>query len=734
MEVKSLIELAGTGNLSTLEEEWLRVLTSEGLTPSLLSTYSEVVAELVVKGHMEAAETLITSALETLVQDWEGRALLGAVAPLALQLKKSTRARKGLAELYRKTYEGEEGLEALIREAGLEEGRPVRRAVQTLEVCLSIRVGSYAVDRLEQRVARVIEVERQEWIVRYSENGREYSRSAVEFADHFDPVADHDFRVQRVFDREELILRLDRSPAEVVIQLCRARGNRITSLDLEQVLVPDLIASEGWKGWWTKARAQLRSLPHVEVSGRSPYVIELQEHVETLEARYGQLLEHAISMTDRCQTLESYVRDCQQQKQRPDAAFLEPHFKALGVAAERRAASGDAMAFRDVLLAERTAVRLGAGAVEPLSRRLLELAANPAALLGRPDDDGLRCEALNALRTARPSEWKGIYLEQLLTSSLPVCEHISHVLVEEERLGLSDFRPIVEKIIANPVDHFEAFLWLYDGPKYADRICDVPLLTLLTKLLGVLNDLRRKVEGRDPTVTQAFARARSVLSLRKYERFRAVIDDLDLSMAQAIRGKIKGLDRLGRAVPDELLALLTQRHPQLILKPKKEPAWLREDVIYVTREGRSKRKSEIDYHVNVKMKENARSISAAAEHGDLSENSEYKFALEERDLLRARLGQMEEEFSKSKILDPAKVPSEFVGIGNRVHLRNAANGKMVTVTFTGPWEADIDRGFYNYMSPFAQSMMGRKIGSKIQIDLPNMTGEYEIVGLENGLT
>ncbi len=77
-------------------------------------------------------------------------------------------------------------------------------------------------------------------------------------------------------------------------------------------------------------------------------------------------------------------------------------------------------------------------------------------------------------------------------------------------------------------------------------------------------------------------------------------------------------------------------------KPEIEP-WKREDILFATRAGISRKQEEIDHHVNVKMAENARAIGAAAERGDLSENSEYKFALEERDLLRARLAQMNSE-------------------------------------------------------------------------------------------
>ncbi|MCB9867224.1 MAG: hypothetical protein H6816_11410 [Phycisphaerales bacterium] len=68
------------------------------------------------------------------------------------------------------------------------------------------------------------------------------------------------------------------------------------------------------------------------------------------------------------------------------------------------------------------------------------------------------------------------------------------------------------------------------------------------------------------------------------------------------------------------------------------------------------KRAELEELVNVKIRENAIAIGRAAELGDLSENSEYKFALEERDLLQARLAQMQKEMDLFRPLKPGGIP------------------------------------------------------------------------------
>jgi transcription elongation factor GreA len=202
-------------------------------------------------------------------------------------------------------------------------------------------------------------------------------------------------------------------------------------------------------------------------------------------------------------------------------------------------------------------------------------------------------------------------------------------------------------------------------------------------------------------------------------------------MAIALRTQMNQVENLGRTVTNQMLRKIGAKIPPREAAPAVMP-WAREDVVYTTEAGMARKQEEIDHHVNVKMKENAKAIGRAAEKGDLSENSEYKFALEERDLLRARLAQMNAELQNARVLSVNDVPTDHIGIGTRVVFKRVTDGEAYEMTFVGPWDAGHERGLYNYKAPLAQQILGMKVGDRVDFTHSAATGTYEVAELHNG--
>jgi transcription elongation GreA/GreB family factor len=172
--------------------------------------------------------------------------------------------------------------------------------------------------------------------------------------------------------------------------------------------------------------------------------------------------------------------------------------------------------------------------------------------------------------------------------------------------------------------------------------------------------------------------------------------------------------------------------PQLYVRAKVN-MWEDESVLYFSSAGLKAKEAEIDELVNVKMRENAKAIGEAASHGDLSENSEYKFALEERDLLRARLAQLNTEISLARVLDPDEVPDDHVSIGQRVTLRPRSGGVPIQMTLLGAGESDIGGRAFSYKTPMAQRVMGKKIGESVTLPVDDREAEFQVERIENAL-
>jgi transcription elongation factor GreA len=253
---------------------------------------------------------------------------------------------------------------------------------------------------------------------------------------------------------------------------------------------------------------------------------------------------------------------------------------------------------------------------------------------------------------------------------------------------------------------------------------------MFSRILRMLDDCRRNEQTPKEMVKRLLTRSRAILSARKFERFDKCLDELDAEVASALRTQLKRMDNLGRAVREDMLRRLNRRFPPVSKSEELQP-WEREDVLYVTEEGMVKKQLEIEHHVNVTMKENAQAIGRAAEHGDLSENSEYKFALEERDLLRARLAQMNSEMAMSRVMSPADVPSDHVGIGSRAVFQRVSDGERYEINIVGPWEADGERSFFNYRAPLCQRVLGITPGETVEFEHSGAQGEYQLIELSS---
>ncbi len=730
MQPESLVQLVGSGNTATVEAEWTRLVESAEATPALLRTYQPVLAELCRVGKNALAEEWAWMAVEAMSTRLSPAETLSLAAGFLLAVGDSKELRQQVAELYRAAYAGVEGLDALLTESGLAGGRPVRRALRTLEVCLSLKEGAFIASRDQDEAGRVTKVDHTTWHFTVEHDGTVESLGAVELADRFRPAEADEVRVLRHFAPDKLRERLEQDPVAVVIDLCRHRGGSMSSELLESILSPELLSEDEFKKWCTRARTALKKCPNVQVEGRSPYTITYIEtpvaHDQALVREFEKLREPMAQL----QLVEKYIRDCKARGEAPSGEAVHACFeKARGHARQMeskhasRAGLGWAVAGQIGQLA---------GATEPWKGLLefMRTASHPSTVLKAIDDPALFDRACDLFVETHP-EWQEVLGTMLPALDAELCDDVAGRLAKTGWTA-AQFDTVAQRILSTPAAHFEALLWLWDGRSLESIGLQVSALTVLTRILRVLDEARRGDSIDKERAKVISTRARTAFSARRYERFVRCLQGLDPGMAAALRTQIFQLDNLGRAVREDLLSHLKTQFPSKEVKPQQQP-WMREDVLYVTAAAMEKKRADIEQHVNVKMRDNARAIGAAAERGDLSENSEYKFALEERDLLRARLAQMNAEMAIARVLNPGDVPTDHVGIGTRVAFERIDDGNRYELTIVGPWDADHERNWYNYKTPLAQGILGKRVGDVVEFEHTASPGAYRIVEISNAL-
>ena len=146
--------------------------------------------------------------------------------------------------------------------------------------------------------------------------------------------------------------------------------------------------------------------------------------------------------------------------------------------------------------------------------------------------------------------------------------------------------------------------------------------------------------------------------------------------------------------------------------------------ILLTRQGIQALEDELDYLKTVKRKEMAEKIALARSYGDLSENSEYDDAKNEQAQMEARIADIEVTLKHAKLIDESEISSDSVHIGSTVTVYNDAFGEDVTYNIVSASEADPENNKSSDESPVGKSLLSKKVGDRVTVDLPNGSQIY----------
>jgi transcription elongation factor GreA len=145
---------------------------------------------------------------------------------------------------------------------------------------------------------------------------------------------------------------------------------------------------------------------------------------------------------------------------------------------------------------------------------------------------------------------------------------------------------------------------------------------------------------------------------------------------------------------------------------------------YLSRDGLTKLRTELDEMTNVRRVEVATRIHDAKEHGDLSENAEYEDAKNEQAFVEGRIQTLEALIKNATIIDENH-STDHVQIGSTVSVESG-DGKE-TFTIVGSAEASPREGRISNESPVGRALLGRKKGEKVVVRVPAGDFSYTIV-------
>jgi transcription elongation factor GreA len=123
-------------------------------------------------------------------------------------------------------------------------------------------------------------------------------------------------------------------------------------------------------------------------------------------------------------------------------------------------------------------------------------------------------------------------------------------------------------------------------------------------------------------------------------------------------------------------------------------------------------------------------IADARALGDLSENAEYHSARERQSFIEGRIMELEEKLTRLQIIQIEPGTVDKVVFGTNVTLRDVTEDSKQeekTYKIVGDLEADLKNNAISLSSPLAASLINKRVGEIVTVNLPRGEKEYEII-------
>ena len=501
---------------------------------------------------------------------------------------------------------------------------------------------------------------------------------------------------------------------DLIKLVLQSSGGRATLEQIQQVLVPDIIADD-WKKWWEVAKHELKKDGHFLVPPKKsdPIVyqakeISLQDRLmgefraaKGLKARLavaGELLKNLTDLTNKTTAVSEAASMLNTEIATHQRTLPSLALEAIFVRDELRAAAGLPHGEDPLTPATIWSQNLKLG-------QLLE--QMPAAK---------HKQGLESFKLSNPERWHEALINTINTVSAKLCTEFAHLLIHEGKLP--ELKDMLARLISQHTATSDLLLWL--AKERSDSFADI---------LG-------------PEVFRAMLTAmeRDQFNEKKSNKLRDfILDDQELIVeliASADLEVIKDLTRALQLSPcfddmdkRSLLARIVKSYPaaQALISGEQSK---QDATLVVSWESLERRKTEYDELVHKKIPANSKEIAVARSYGDLRENHEFKSAKEMQKLLMRRKGELETQLVRARGTDFANATTDAVSIGTRVKVTDLGTQQSELFTILGAWDSEPEKGIVTYLTPLAQALLNHKAGEEVEFDLDGAKKRFRVETIE----
>jgi transcription elongation GreA/GreB family factor len=501
---------------------------------------------------------------------------------------------------------------------------------------------------------------------------------------------------------------------DLIKLVLQSYGGRATLDQIQQALVPEVIADD-WKKWWEVARRELKKDGHFQVPLKKTDPLVYQVTETSLQARLLEDFRAAKGLKAKLVVANELIKNLADLGDPKPATTEILNALNADIASHQRtqpALALEAIFIRDEI---RGAASLTSPEGELSDAAIWTQTARPGPLL-EAIPAAKHKRALQSFKEANPTRWAEALLGSLNSVSSKLCSECAAILIHEGKLDL--LKEHLARLISQHQASTELLLWL--AKERSDSFADI---------LG-------------PEVFRAMLTAmeRDQFNEKKGNRLRDFILD-DQSLLVELIGSadleiIKDLTRALQLSPcfddmdkRSLLARIVKSYPAVQSLITGEQI-KQEATFLVSWESLERRKNEYSELVQKKIPANSKEIAIARSYGDLRENHEYKAAKEMQKLLMRRKAELETQLVRARGTDFANARTDLVSIGTKVKVTDLTTQHSEAFAILGAWDSDPEKGVISYLTPVAQALLNHKVKEEVELESDSAKKRYRIDAIE----
>lgn len=526
--------------------------------------------------------------------------------------------------------------------------------------------------------------------------------------------------VRKQTDAAKVADLVEKNPAQLVVETLASYPNSATTaIDLE-ITLAQLLGEEKFKKWWSTAKKAIAKDPRIAVPAKKTECYFVRETPVSAEDEITEAFNGTRSARRRIALAEQLIAATDKKNIKADLkAILAGVSEAVKESNQLDAAERlYGAAVRDDL------ARLAGVEVAAMDPSQVSLIANPRDLVAISEKIPVQFQGrfLDLTKEAHPIEFRDLVFTLLKTSQGKFTTECINFLVDNgyaDDLASTLRRWQVEQNLRAPV-----LLWVVKN-RHSKKFAKLLNELITPRLLGAI------FFAIDYEALQAASARRIPLADILSEDTDLIADLLSTADPETARDLAntlmlnQGFEELTKK---SLLARFIKIFPN-IQSLVASDAEGKEEQLLVSRASYDRKREEYDTIVSKKIPENSKAIAAAREHGDLKENSEYKMAKQDQQVLMAQKTLLEKDLGRARVTDFKEATIEQVSVGSIAEVRDLKTGKTTAYTVLGAWDSDPDNQVIAYKTPLGLAILGKKPGDQVKVKIGSTEENYQVVSI-----